>query len=90
MLHNATQEGHLVGTASASQHPPAMRRGRTRNRAVRSAWWPLAVRESDFCSPRNALNWNFTVVTMAFTIFEGNSEIQRLIIARAIFGVHVK
>ena len=40
--------------------------------------------------PRNALNWEYALISKIYTIFEGTSEIQRLIIARAISGVHIK
>ena len=40
--------------------------------------------------PHNALTSEYAVGTKIFTIFEGTSEIQRLIISRAISGVHIK
>ncbi len=40
--------------------------------------------------PRNTLTWEYVLTPDNFTIFEGTSEIQRLIISRAISGVHIK
>ena len=37
-----------------------------------------------------ALTWDFFHRSNIFTIFEGTSEIQQLIIARAISGVHIQ
>jgi len=33
--------------------------------------------------------WGFTVTTRTLTLFEGTSEIQRLVMSRAISGNHV-
>jgi alkylation response protein AidB-like acyl-CoA dehydrogenase len=41
-------------------------------------------------APHTALNRENAVTSKIFTIFEGTSEIQRLIISRAISGVHIK
>ena len=41
-------------------------------------------------APYTALTGEYAVTSNTFTTFEGTSEIQRLIIARAISGVHVK
>jgi len=48
MVDNVTQEGHFAGIAAASQHPSVMHRGRTRDRAIRGAWWPLVVLVPEF------------------------------------------
>jgi hypothetical protein len=37
----------------------------------------------------NALNWGNGASSMSYTLFEGTSEIQRLVIARAISGMHI-
>ena len=41
-------------------------------------------------APYTALTREYAVTSNTFTIFEGTSEIQRLIIARAISGMHIK
>ena len=41
-------------------------------------------------APRTALTREYALAPNPFTIFEGTSEIQRLILARAISGVHIK
>ena len=41
-------------------------------------------------APHTALTRENALIVNTFTTFEGTSEIQRLIIARAISGVHVK
>jgi alkylation response protein AidB-like acyl-CoA dehydrogenase len=41
-------------------------------------------------APYTALTREYALTSNTFTIFEGTSEIQRLIIARAISGVHIK
>ena len=43
-----------------------------------------------FPAPHHALNREYALTSNTFTIFEGTSEIQRLIISRAISGVHIK
>ena len=37
----------------------------------------------------NALTWAYGPLSNTYTIFEGTSEIQRLVIARAISGIHI-
>jgi alkylation response protein AidB-like acyl-CoA dehydrogenase len=37
----------------------------------------------------NALTWAYGALCNTYTIFEGTSEIQRLVIARAISGIHI-
>ena len=41
-------------------------------------------------APHTALTRENALTLNTFTIFEGTSEIQRLIISRAISGVHIK
>jgi alkylation response protein AidB-like acyl-CoA dehydrogenase len=41
-------------------------------------------------APCTTLTREYALTSNTFTIFEGTSEIQRLIIARAISGVHIK
>jgi alkylation response protein AidB-like acyl-CoA dehydrogenase len=45
---------------------------------------------SEVCVAGSSLTRRFALHMSIFTIFEGTSEIQRLIIARAISGVHIR
>ena len=79
----------MTGDASASARAPL----RSVDFATKSRCSWRSV-EADggrwlFCGEDNALTRENSVFPKIYTIFEGTSEIQRLVIARAISGMHI-
>jgi alkylation response protein AidB-like acyl-CoA dehydrogenase len=55
-------------------------------------WWSFTRNcgaPSEAFVAHDPLNRRFSDIPVTYTIFEGTSEIQRLVIARAISGIHI-
>lgn len=49
----------------------------------------VGVARRFFCVAYESVTWSYWPALNTYTIFEGTSEVQRLVISRAISGIHI-